>query len=355
MKAQSKGRCSEGARRRRLVAAVGLVFVGLSFVACEYGERARAQGECPPGETCSELTPKGLVFIGAHTINDADVADLLATAVGGTQTVSVYYANAPSAPYVAGFEARLVDSTVARLPSPGPTTLVLRGVSEGKALLRLLEPRTSKLLDRVEIETAAVQRISVLPRELLDEKMEAGEWALLQGAPAELGIVLFGANEMQLVDESLEVRAHGAEVSRRTWDRYEVMTSAPSAVSLDVRAGDQRGSVDVQVVTSIDDITRKATEGSGEGRIEIGVGAGGETICFQAKSGRKTVVGAKWVFEPSETLTVARPDMPSDLPPWAAPPWSSPSCVKLAGTAVGDARLKVKAGEYEKVFEVGVR
>ncbi|MDI1478526.1 hypothetical protein [Polyangium sp. y55x31] len=343
-------------REHRLTVALSVAFAALAFLACKQGERASAKGQCPPGETCSDRTPEGLNFIGAHTVNDADTADLLPTAIGGTQTVTLYYAGSPNVPYVAGFEARPVDSTIATLESQSLSELVLQGATEGKTLLRVVEPGTNALLDRVEIKTAAVARISVIPRELRYETVTPTQWAVLAGNPADLGVLLFDANNVQVIDETLDVRAHGAEISRRTWDRREVTAPSEGSLTLMVRAGDHREPVEVQVVSSVKDITRKPQDSTEQpGPIEIQVGAAAETFCFLAKSDDKTVVGAPWGFEPSENLSIARPSPPSDTHPWDAPFWSPPSCVALAGAKVGTATLKVKAGDSDKVFEVSIR
>ncbi|MDC3961110.1 hypothetical protein KEG38_45215 [Polyangium jinanense] len=334
---------------------MSVVLAGLALLACKQGERAEANGKCPIGETCSDLAPTGLVFVGAHTVNDADEELLLPTAIGGTQTVTVYYATEPNVAYVAGFDATLVDSRIATLESTGPTSLVLRGASEGEALLRLLEPGTNKLLDRVKIASTALARMSLIPRELRSEKVEADQWAVLAGNPAELGILLFDSNDVQVVDEGLDMHVRGADISRRAWDRYEVRATSQADLSITVRAGGQVSTMAARVASSIDDIVLNLPDTSEGARIKLTRGASATTFCFLAKSEGRTVVGAKWKFEPSETVVAARPEPSSeDAQPWAAPPWIPPSCVALSSVTTGRATLKVTTGNQEETFDIEV-
>ena len=363
MKLQSRetSTCAARARRRemrerRLTAAMSMALAGLALLACKQGERAGARGQCPAGETCSALTPGGLGFAGANTVNEAGKDKLLPTAIGGTQTVTAYYANPPLVLYVAGFDAKLVDSRIATLESPGPTSLVLRGVSEGKALLRLLEPGTNKLLDRTEITTAAVARVSLIPRELWYEGvgLPAEQWAILANNPAEIGVMLFDADNNQVIDESLDLQTHGAEVARRAWDRFEIRAAATDSLSIVVRAGGHPLGASAQVVSSIDDIVKDRPTSEGATPLKLKVGGTRTAFCFLAKSASTTVVGAQWTFEPSESVTITSPEPPSDTPPWEAPPFTRPSCVTLTGRLAGRATLKVTADYYNRTFDINI-
>ncbi|MDI3289193.1 hypothetical protein [Polyangium sp. 15x6] len=334
-------------REHRWTISLGLMLAGLSLVACKYGERAAAKGQCPPGEICSDQTPNGLAFAGAGTFNNAEKETLLPTALGGIQTVNVYYPESPYAHYVSAFEPKLVDSRVVAFESSGPATIVLRGVAEGNTLLRLLEPGTTKLLDRVLVSAMPVARVALLPRELENEDPDNANWAVLVGNTAAIGILLFDANDRQVVDEALEVRAHAADVSRHAWDIYGVRVASEERVTLAVRSGGRFYSADVRGAKSIDDIVEQTQETS-ERPITVWPGSTGTMLCFRAKSGDTTVVGATWRFWPSELVTIERPDASEP------PSWQSPSCVKLVAKEAGRASLRVKAGDHEETFALEV-
>jgi hypothetical protein len=321
-------------------------------MACKLGQRAEAEGKCPPGETCSDRTPSGLAFIGARAFNNADGDRLLPTAIGGNQTISTLYADSPHEPYVAGFEAKLIDSSIAMIESDESTSIVLRGVSEGTALLRLLEPRTNKLLDRVEIAIAPIAKVSLRPQELGEVALEP--WAVLTGSRALLGVMLLDRDDGQIVDESLEVSAHAAEIARRAWDLYEVTPTASDSVSLAVRAGGGLFLTSAQVVSSIDDIVQRSPSLPAGLPTTVKLGRATE-ICFLARSTVSTVVGATWTFQASNAITIARrSETPAESSPVSRPRRAPPSCVTVSGTKLGPATLHVTAGNHGKMFNLVV-
>lgn len=343
----------EGDRERRLTLAMGAILAGLSFMACKLGERAAAHGQCPPGETCSSRTPSGLIFVGAHTFNGAKTEageDLLPTAVGGKQTVSARYADPPFAPYVAGFEAKLFDSSVATIESATPTSIVLRGESEGAVVLRLLEPGTNQLLDRTAIVSAPIARVSLLPQEFREKSADDTSWGVLAGSRAVLGVLLFDQSNHQIVDEALNVSASAAEVARQTWDLYEIMPQNSFSVSFAVRAGGRAFVVDARVVSSIGNIVQKSPAGPEGTPISVKVGQDPAELCFLAMDHFLVVAGATWRFEPSEAIVIA----PRESAAPGGSRWEPPNCVKISGKKPGPATLHVTASGYRKTFNIVV-
>lgn len=348
------GRRDDGGERRptpamgALLAGLSL-FAGLSLLACRLGDRASAGGRCPPGEICSDRTPDGLVFIGASSFKDHRRPVFLATAVGGKQTISARHPTDPDFPlYVAGFEARLVDSRVIAIDSATPTSVVLRGVGEGNALLRLLEPGTNELLDRVEVEAAPVAWISFLPRELRDEDEGTSRWAVLAGGSPALGVLLFDQDDRQLVDEGLEVTAHTVDISRQAWDLHAFTAPSAGPLWLTVRAGGRSFTVPVPIESSIDDIQARAP-GITEGRpVTLKIGAIGKTVCFVAMSGSTALVGARWRFQPAAGISVTRPTLHEPEI------WAPPGCVTITGQALGPTTLRVVASDHRKTFDLVV-
>ena len=93
-----------------------LVSLGvLLFAGCgDYvGDRAET-GECPLGEVCSPDTPEGLYFV-SPKLGEQGISlhfhDLLPTAVGGTQTITVFDA-ATHRPMEFPFAAVLTDNSL---------------------------------------------------------------------------------------------------------------------------------------------------------------------------------------------------------------------------------------------------
>src|SRR5580692_7177118 len=104
--------------------------VALGFVvvtACTGGDNA--MGPCPPGQTCSPLTPNGLYFIGA-AIDGAELVDGVPTAVGGTQPIQLALVDADggSAAFDLPYRAEVGSGGGVAVASTAGSVVTLRGI-----------------------------------------------------------------------------------------------------------------------------------------------------------------------------------------------------------------------------------
>jgi hypothetical protein len=325
-----------------------VLFASLSLAGCAVaGERAGSleSGECPSGETCSDLTPKGLFFVGAPASDSILGAGFNRTAIGGTQTVTALTAQGANAPpFENAFTATSASPDVISVDAVTPPKVVVRGVAEGTSLLRLIEPGTTKLLDRVEVEVAKVAKVTLLPRGLVVVKEEAAPWALLAGSTASLVVRLTAEDEKRLVDETTELTPASGAATRQAWDLFEVTAPTSGEASFQIKAGGESFTATAPVVSAIEEIAQAPTPSTPDAPAQVTLDAT-STLCFLARSGGAAVDGATWTFVPSESVTLS--EMKPEL-------LSLPSCVSLRGMAAGPATLTVTASGITKVFDLMV-
>lgn len=226
-------------------------FVPLLVSACTpYGDRADPfGGGCPAGETCSDQTPKGLIFYGSSTAEDF-FSGYETVARGGRMTVRVEQADRTAAP---PFEAASsAPETLELLGVEGPT-FRLRGANEGKALVRLLAVGTTELLDRKTFECReatsaqlgwpARWRWAFVP----DELFPPLPLAAISTRPAPVGLSLFAADGRSLVDEDAVFDPPGDAPTKDApwWQR--TYTASPGAASLTVQASGGGRSASLQL------------------------------------------------------------------------------------------------------------
>lgn len=336
---ERRERLGKGRSSRAILA----LTAALSLAACVSpsapGERARRPGGCPAEEVCSDRTLKGLWFRGPRRFG-TDAHIFVPTAVGGRQTLTALYADEPHNPYVAGFYARITDRSIFSVEAV-PPEIEVRASSAGKAMLRLLDADTYKLLDRIEIEAAPIARISLAPYDL---PASSARWALLVDGRIPLALTLQDKDDRVLADETASVDSHGAEIAREAWDRYRVSAQYPGQVSFAVRAGGEPSFQTVEVVSAIQDITGESQESLAGKPLQVKLGTNATYLCFTARSGAAMVAGAKWTFTPSAGVEAAE----------AAPPEGLKSCAALTGTTPGTATLTVEASGFRKDFALFV-
>lgn len=245
-------------RFERVLAAGGLfaawaISVSACFLAEVDGERATT-GECPPGETCSELTPTGLTFVGAYLFDDESTLRLGPVIVGGRFDLG-YYVRGGSAS-VEGASVRIEDPSMVRA-APGSGVFgprdqetgegiyvvddyaELTGLRPGTTTVRIVDPATGQLFDRLELEVVAIE--SVLLVNVGDRDREV----LYAGEDELLGIRLVtnnGTREIRAIDQSLEFHAEGdVQPELMYWDcfSYTVPTGV-SEMRFEIVAGGQR-------------------------------------------------------------------------------------------------------------------
>jgi hypothetical protein len=140
-----------------------LASASLPLIGCYGGERYNT-GECPAGETCSDLTPKGLQFVGNHLVDDILLSGPRATAVGGTQTVALQYDRgdgvtvALDLPFTADDDGGLGVKVSAQSGSQ----VTMLGAGSRTNYLRILDT-DGLLMDRKELTGAALDRVELTP------------------------------------------------------------------------------------------------------------------------------------------------------------------------------------------------
>jgi hypothetical protein len=305
-----------------------MVVASLSFVrpyflvllgACDLsaGERA-STGACPEA-TCSVETPGGLHFYGEAISEHDDLDGLLgqlgpaATAVGGHQGITI--AGLDELPYTATANATSGGIDVV---STSGDVVTIDGVASGRSYLRIAEPDTDVLYDRIELEASAITHISFEPIEL-----EAGQepWAFLAGGDVNVAIALFGmvtvgseVLEDRIVDSALAIQLP-AGASRTAWDAITFAAPGIGTHSLTVTAGDQPPvQIAFDVVDHIDAILPY------EPPTQITTSDWFRTACFIATSGARAVAGLAWTFEVDGA---------------AASPFPVPNCVPFYPSEAG--------------------
>lgn len=271
-----------------------LVLASLLLAACNTsGERARA-GECPAGELCSDLTPYGLHFIGTPTADQIFLDGPGATAIGGTQEISLEYqrpnlVNSPlDLPYRADDDGGL---GVAVVTQSGPTVTVA-GTNSRSNYLRIVDPDTDELFDRYELSGAAVSAVNLIGTEF--ELVPDGMAMAWGPGDQSIGIALRGevqngsTNEMQrIVDTSIELGLAGS--TRASWDLLRLPNATVGSYTVTVTTGSVARTLPLDIVASADAMAVQ------NGDLNILVG-GSRLVCFTASNRGRYVYGLTWQF-----------------------------------------------------------
>jgi hypothetical protein len=199
-----------------LTAFVGftLACTGATTVA---GERA-ALGTCPEGEVCSDKAPAGLMFQG-QMLYDEGADRLGPVLVGGRFDLSFF----PQGYALQGKWAVEVEGADARIREGAEPGVELKGTEVGTAVVRVIDPETGHLYDRLSIEVVALEDIE------LTNVTEPERPALKAGCEEMVGIRMLAAGgSLRAFDQDLKVRAPDVVADPFAWDcfRYEVPLDA---------------------------------------------------------------------------------------------------------------------------------
>lgn len=311
----------------------------VSACAIEGGERT--DGECPDGETCSDLTPEGLFFA---AVPPSDyIGDLPGIRVGGRQVVTLTPAGSYLLPEFAvdGGEYITVEQAIRLDGDSGEATLI--GGASGPGLLRILAQDESGLLDRIRITVADAANPRVRPfvgagAEVLEGF--DGEWRIHQDVQQiTLLAVLDDAAGERLVDLDLDYSsdapmATGRPSGERGWDVLPIQVDGLTAVNVDIGG-----------TTQVLEVTDKV---DGFVEVNIGFGDGSRSVCFAGLDGATPVFGAplmyRWDDDPTERpLGGAETSYPYQQWPCAA-----------IIAAAGPHQIHISYGEIEETFDVVV-
>ena len=306
------------------------------------GERAGTLiGACPTGEICSDQAPKGLLFWGAKT-SDSLGGDVAITAKGGTQTINVSLNSGDADPFSQAFDADTSDINVAAISAVAPPTVVVSGESDGTSLLRLLEPGTDKLLDRVSIQVATIDKVTLFPDQLYQIEEKNAPWALFSGTTTPIIVRLAAKNGDRLIDESIALTPAFGSAAPLAWDLFGVTAPTSGDASFTINAGNGSFTAKIPVVAAIDEIMYSTLLGNffEEDKLDVSTG---RLLCFVGRSSGVATVGAKWTFTGSSTLQIEPKN--SLLP-------GLDSCANVTGTAIGPATLTVDASSFTRTFNL---
>lgn len=181
---------------RIALVAFGLLLFGWSLACAgkEEGERAQS-GECPTGEVCSDATPEGLVFVG-EAFYDSSGMNLGPIAKGGRFDLGVYAkdgADLPAAAFLVEDESVLAQTTGSGTFNDGNSQIPvdayvsLRGLKPGTTYVRVVDPDTGELFDRLALTVVAVGEIRLTNAHDPDQPFHPGQ----EGA---LGVQIIGKN-----------------------------------------------------------------------------------------------------------------------------------------------------------------
>ncbi|HJL20458.1 MAG TPA: hypothetical protein RMH99_32625 [Sandaracinaceae bacterium LLY-WYZ-13_1] len=247
-------------RRFLRLAGSGALLLALCL-ACTVSEGERAAtGACPEGEVCSDDTPSGLSFYGPLPGDDpAGTGFLRRIAMGGTSSLAFssgsFGLSEEEDPAESGRLGEwAVESTAPWFveidgeaePSPHATwttdeSVQLRGLAEGETTLRVYEPGSGALYDRITLGVERIRRVDgrTLGGARTDE--------LAAGASGSVIFRLFGEEQTRLVDEGLTVESE-LPFERVSWDCVDLDVPADAEeVTFIVAAGHRRWEVRVPV------------------------------------------------------------------------------------------------------------
>jgi hypothetical protein len=272
----------------------------------------RTGGGCPAGEVCAPETPNGLYFAGAPFASTFLANDLepKATAVGGTQRITVYVDPDGYDPFGAPFRAAGTGAVIAG--EVEPPSVVIGGDGAGEGYLRILNQH-DELHDRYRLELFEVEEVSAGPMlEWAFADFELDDYALWSGGAIDLMITLRGSIEdgsPRLVDESMTVALPPGSRPDPRWDVVQVRPQAAGPVALTITAGNAaEHRVELQAVDRVDDILlAESAYSSPESATEVTLSSS-PVFCFrvvhQAESGPIAVLGAPLEYTVSGALTV---------------------------------------------------
>ncbi len=332
---------------------------------CDWGWECPDAGSpgdnCPEGETCSPDTPYGLYFGGAplgDSIFDR-VDGPQTTAVGGVQTITVF-ANSRADPFTLPFDAAASSSALEIAELAPPAVRVRATEVDSGTYLRILEPGTDLLYDRISLAAEPVASVGLSPAgDYLatdiylpaDQATDGVGLAVLAGATSELVVTLNSSGGWRLVDEEIEVVSSSLAGLARDPERWDVIRVAPTAPvdgRIKVTAGDGiPHPVSLRVVAGADDI--RGVEGwfGGMPRAQMALDHTAN-LCFRATNQGDAVLGASWSYAGSDRLAVGEVVSPlGDREP-------VDNCVEVTPLALGDAALTVSASGATVVFLIEV-
>lgn len=247
----------------------------------------RAQNGCPYDEICAPLDG-GLYFVAAALGDDEvsgdDWAAPHATALGGHQVVRVLHGPfLSSPPFTRPFDAAMRGTALAIASQQGPDIGVV-GAAPGSSYLRILEPGTGDLYNRILLPVAPAARASFRqPALRFDAPRRAGpfpDWVIWAGRDLPLVVAVEAADGTRVVDDDMTVNG----VSGQPWDLVTVRAT-PGPVTLNVVAGGTPMPATIYATNFATDLVVNGASQAGGGWLKV---------CFQAIYGGRNIYGAPY-------------------------------------------------------------
>jgi len=270
-----------------------LMVAMISLGGCGLGDRALFD-ECPEGETCSDVTPHGLYFVGAELAGQTFSFGPPATARGGTQSITLKYETADhqllplDQPYAAEDDG---GAGVAVERTDGPI-VTLRGIGAGTNYVRIVDPVDLTLFDRKQFSGGVISTVSLVPGEA--EAVATGDAIVFAAGTQQIGVALIGevqdgstSSTTRLVDESMELSLPGAV--RTKWDVLQ-LDATVGQVAVTVTAAQRPAEVlDLEIVAGPDSLVAQ------EPVLPIVVDQT-SLVCFSPHAAGRHVAGLAWAF-----------------------------------------------------------
>lgn len=218
------------------------------------GPDARPVVTCPSGEVC-DGTIRGLAFAGARPEPHA----LAPIAEGGREAVRVYLEQSGGAPGLGSlgwsgpFVVRASDPAVLAVGAVVEPDVAIQAAGVGTSLLRVVDPSTDLLFDRVSLSVVAVARPRITSVESFyaapDSEVIAVAREGLESGGATLSLRLVDAADATLWDDSLTVEGHPLRVHNPSFGLAAPPgAEAPLGLTLVLSEGDAPGPIDLRIV-----------------------------------------------------------------------------------------------------------
>lgn len=308
------------------------------------GDRAAQGGEgCPPEEKCSAKTPNGLWFAGTSFFDASGDFGPKTTAVFGTQTIEVLASSSLFDTFSEDFTTE--SSAPLLVSSTSPPNVVVSADGEGSGYLRIIDPSTQELFDRISITSATPQSVRIVPTDAIKydpDAIEGVNWSFLTGTSVELGIMLLDLGNNRLVDEGLTVNITGDATdggNSSSWDKHTLSALGVGFAEINVHSMDGNSlPAGMPVVDTIDDVALVAS--TLEGSTSLSIVTGKERVyCFRGLSGNRAVAGLSWTISTSGSIT--------------AKPEEGP-CFRVKAGATGTGSFTGTTTGFKKSFSVTV-
>ncbi|MBK8258254.1 MAG: hypothetical protein IPK82_36995 [Polyangiaceae bacterium] len=298
---------------------------------------------CLPGETCSDKTPQGLHFMGPSTFDSFFSGGPKAMAVGGTQTIKVYWDNQGNFPFDLPFDAH--GTGVVEIKETSPSEVLVGASDPGTGYLRLTEAGTNLLYDRFQLSAFNIDKVELAPIDMypaLGAEPPSAPWVALASSTMPVALLLWNG-QTRLVDEGVTLTLAGDATpleNSAKWDAVWLTAAATGAFTVEAKAPTfSTQSITVKIVSKADKITPLVTALGNFPTGKLGLEES-EFYCFRPYSGTNPVAGTNWEYNSSAGLEVADEFFPG--------------CVTVRGLQLGTQSLTVKGAGAQLTLDIEV-